>query len=129
MAAAGFLLLVVVTAKLTSKTTPPPTTYAIAKQQAKKNPPACRATQNNQKVKPSATDETQIPILVVNQLKDVPAGTKVDVFLDAYNNKEASGSSVYSGSYGKYNFTAEKTAKTTAKYTGDWQIIKFEACK
>lgn len=129
IAAVGFLLIVVVTAKLTSKTAPPPTTYATAKEQAKKNPPPCMATKENDKLKVSDTDKTQIPISVIGQLTDVPAGTGVDIYIQNYDSKAASGSSIYSGGYGKYNFVVKKTAKTSDKYKGDWQVTKFEACR
>ena len=129
IAAVVFLLLVVILAKATSKSSPPPTTFAAAKQEAKKNPPACLATKEDAQLKVSDADKTQIPITVVAQLTDVPAGTGVDVFLSSYDGKTANGSSIYTGNYGKYNFTAKKSAKTEDKYKGSWQVTQFVTCK
>jgi len=100
--------------------------------ETKANTPAsvavCMAKRDNPDLQISSTDQTDIFNSVVTSITDVPAGTDVSVYVGAYDGTTTSGSIVYAGDYGSYNFTASKN--TSSQSTGiNWTVKTFVACK
>ena len=100
--------------------------------ETKANTPAsvavCMAKRDNPDLQISSTDQTDIFNSVVTSITDVPAGTDVNVYVGAYDGTTTSGSIVYVGDYGSYNFTASKN--TSSQSTGiNWTVKTFVACK
>ncbi|MDB5182504.1 MAG: hypothetical protein JWO47_288 [Candidatus Saccharibacteria bacterium] len=92
--------------------------------------PACLQTAEDKNLTVTPEDYTFIQNNVVLSIIDVPAGTNVDVLLKSFSSKNATGTAVYTGKYGRYNFTAQKTSSNSSdSYTGGWKITHFEACK
>ncbi|HEV7453655.1 MAG TPA: hypothetical protein VGO07_00180, partial [Candidatus Saccharimonadales bacterium] len=92
--------------------------------------PQCLQKTNNPNIKVSAEDRAFIENNAASSIIDVAAGTNVDAYFKTYDGKTATGSSVYSGKYGSYNFTAKKVAdNATNNYVGGWKITRLEACK
>lgn len=105
-----------------------PTTLAKVPKSA--TPPACLQRSNNPNLLVNAEDKTFIDNTIVSSIIDVPAGTNVDIYLKSYDGTRASGTGVYSGKYGSYNFTAKKTSSNAGDdYVGGWELEKFEVCK
>ncbi len=104
-----------------------PTTLAHIQHPATKT--ACLQTVTNPQVHISDNENTSIGNAAATSIIDVPAGTNVDVYFKTYTSSKATGSAVYSGSYGTYNFVAEHNATNSDDYTGGWKITHFEACK
>ena len=104
-----------------------PTTLADI--QGAANKPACVQPAANSQLQVSNQDTEFVGNAAASSIIDVPAGTNVDVFFKTFTASKATGSAVYSGSYGKYNFTAEHTQNDAGGYTGGWKITQFAACK
>lgn len=107
-----------------------PTTLNKARANSSTTPPVCLAESDNPNLKVDSQDQTYIVNAVIANIIDVPAGTNVDVHIKTYDSVTATGSSVYAGNYGSYNFTAKKTGtETTNSYQGNWKVTEFLACK
>ncbi|HSX30602.1 MAG TPA: hypothetical protein VLE99_01675 [Candidatus Saccharimonadales bacterium] len=104
------------------------TTYAAL--QRPTNRPVCLQPHENTALKVSATDNTTIGNTVATSISDALAGTNVDVYLKTYDGKNATGTAVYGGKYGNYNFVIKKIAAQTGNtFTGGWKVTQFKACK
>ncbi len=102
----------------------------LAQAQRPTGRPACLQAKTNPNLKASQQDQQFIANANTASIIDVPAGTNVDSYLKTYNGSSATGTSVYSGKYGRYNFVAKKVAdNATNNYVGGWRITHFEACK
>lgn len=98
-----------------------PTTVAEAKAKAQNPLPAC--LEENKNVEPlQQDDQNNISLALTSQLIDVPAGTGADIVFSTYDEKTATGTEVYDGDYGSYNFAIKKDASAT------WNITSFEQC-
>ena len=97
-----------------------PTTLSNVQSGAPKQ--TCLLTQDDPAVKIPEPALTDLSYAVMSSIIDVPAGTNVDIYFKSFNDTQATGTSVYQGTYGSYNFTAEK------KPTG-WIITSFDPCK
>lgn len=106
-----------------------PTTVASLERKAHNPKPNCFAVQDNPHLQVPLKDQNYLKWAAVDHILDVPAGTKVTVFLKAYDGKTATGSSVYEGGYGAYNFTAKTVGDTSGGPQGNWAITSFESCK
>ena len=105
-----------------------PTMLANVKRAA--HPPACLQKTTNRNLMVSTKDQTFIENTAAGSILDVQAGTNVSAYFKTYDGKTATGSSVYSGSYGSYNFTAERVnPASTDTYEGGWKITRLEACQ
>jgi hypothetical protein len=102
-----------------------PSTVAEAKQDKPEN--ACVSENKSLAIEPK--DREDIEMAAAMQLIDVPAGTQTEVSVATYDAEKgtATGSELYPGSYGTYNFTAKKKAAAEGGIT--WEITTFDACK
>jgi hypothetical protein len=108
----------------------PAVSLAETRKRSPSPPAACLATKDNSALKVAAKDRDFITNNAVGQIIDVPAGTNVYVHLKTYNGDTATGTSMYSGTYGSYNFTIKNLNKNDGNtYVGGWRITKFETCK
>lgn len=89
---------------------------------------ACLQTKDNSALSVASQNSNFIGNAVATSIIDVPAGTNVDVYFKSFDNTNATGTAIYAGKYGTYNFTAIKT-QTGPSYTGGWTITHFAACK
>jgi hypothetical protein len=93
-------------------------------------PPACLQTTKNPSLQVPDEEHTFIENNLASSITDVPAGTNVTAYIKTYDGKIATGSSVYSGKYGTYNFTAKKLHDNSVNdYVGGWKITALEVCK
>lgn len=107
-----------------------PTTLARAKAASSAALPACLAVTDDPALTIETQDQTHLVNAVIANIINVPAGTKVAVHIKTYDGDSATGSSVYAGNYGTYNFTARKTGTGAAdSYQGNWKITDFAACQ
>lgn len=98
-----------------------PSTVAEAKTRAGNPLPDC--LEENKKVGEfQQSDQNNIVNTLTAQLTDVPAGTGANVVFSTYNEKTATGTEVYDGDYGSYNFSIKKDSSST------WKITSFEQC-
>jgi len=83
----------------------------------------------------NASDQASLSLVVITHLATIPAGTHADIFLKSYNGKTATGSILYAGQYGDYNFTANKTnqdqemSSSTGAHDNGWKLTSFKVCK
>lgn len=103
-----------------------PTTLSNISKSSEKS--ACLQTQENTALAVPDNDASSIANASTLSIIDVPAGTNVDVYIKTYSSTKATGTAIYSGKYGSYNFEAGKASKGDA-YTNGWQITQFNACK
>ena len=89
---------------------------------------ACIQKQKNAKLTVSKQDADYVGNAAALSIIDIPAGTNVDVHLKTFSSTAATGTAVYDGTYGSYNFVATKTAASDG-FTNGWQINEFKACK
>lgn len=90
---------------------------------------ACLRKEDNPALQVPGEDGTFIANAVSLSIIDVPAGTNFDVFVNSYSGTDATGTAIYNGKYGSYNFTAtHDTANSNDAYTAGWKVTKFEAC-
>lgn len=101
---------------------------ALARIQRPSNKPICLQKTNNASLTIGKQTTEFIGNAVATSITDVPAGTNVDVYFKTFGNSKATGSAVYSGSYGNSNFVAEKQARSDSEYTGGWKISELKAC-
>jgi hypothetical protein len=106
-----------------------PTTLSKVQHSGEK--PACSEAAPASNSPVATEDETNINNAVTTSIIDVPAGTQVDTYFKSASNdsKTRTGTAIYSGSYGKYNFTAKKNAQDSNDFSGGWKITNFEACE
>ena len=97
-----------------------PMTYSEAK--AKTNNPAMCLAENTALTVNDTETLTNIQMVVMSQLTDVPAGTKTDIRFATYDGNAATGSEKYEGDYGSYNFTVKKDT------AGTWRVSTFALC-
>ena len=100
-----------------------PTTISQAKLTFSNKSPLCRSDNSKQFVLDSLSRQS-IELAVIGQIIDVPAGTNADIRLTTYSKTIVTGSEVYTGNFGKYNFTASKVSDAS-----DWRVTEFVACK
>lgn len=106
------------------------TTFVETKAKAPANPKVCVAKSDNPKLKVPYVDQTDIVNIVSSSIIDVPAGTNVSVYLGTYNGSKSTGSIIYDGNYGTYNFSVTRKADTSASFgTINWTVDTFVACK
>jgi len=109
-----------------------PTTFAEL-QKATTKRQACIQTlgTNGTKDHPQNKDYTYIENSITSSIVDAAAGTNVDAYFKTYDGKTATGTTAYSGKYGTYNFTAEKSTGDTGdpNYFGHWKVTRFEPCR
>jgi hypothetical protein len=127
----GIIALVVIAGlvayALTRNTTYTPTTFTQVQGNGTKV--ACLQKQDNPAVQVPDQDGTFIANAVSLSIIDVPAGTNFDVFVNSYSATTATGTAIYTGKYGSYNFTATHDAtNSNDAYTAGWKVTKFEAC-
>jgi len=119
----GIAVIVAVIGFIISKhTTSTPTTVANAQKVAIANRPACKAD-NSKALNLSASEQNAVGEAAVSFIIDVPAGTNADVHIATDNGKVVTGSTIYPGTYGRYNFTA------TNQGGGVWKVTSYTACK
>ena len=107
-----------------------PTTLSQLKAKSSANPTTCLTEKDDPNIKADPQEQTYIANAAIANIIDIPAGTHVDVYLKTYDGSTATGTSIYAGKYGSYNFTAEKTGtETNNSYQGNWKIDAFAACK
>lgn len=104
-----------------------PTTLANVQNKTTSTP--CQQMTDNPKLNVSKEQSDFIGNAVATSIIDVPAGTNVDVHLKAFANSQATGTAIYGGKYGTYNFTAAQQVGSSDSFTGGWTITHFEACK
>ena len=97
-----------------------PTTLSNVQSRAPKQ--TCLLAQDDPAVKIPEPALTDLSYAVMSSIIDVPAGTNVDIHFKSFTGTQATGTSVYQGTYGSYNFAAEK------KPAG-WIITSFDPCK
>ncbi len=66
-------------------------------------------------------DQTSIQNETMSRIIDIPAGTTYNVNFNTYSEASATGTVVYSGDYGSYNFAASKRSS-------GWTVLGFEVC-
>lgn len=102
------------------------TTLARLQSPAKK--PACLQKAKENAVPISSEQNEFVAQAAATSIVDVPAGTTVDTYIKTYTDTKATGTAVYGGKYGTYNFEATHKANSTDPYFGGWSITHFEAC-
>lgn len=91
---------------------------------------ACTTKDDSPKLKVTKSDEFNLSNAAVSEISNVPAGTQADVNIKTYNGSTASGSTIYAGAYGSYNFTAVKNKSIREPSNQiDWTITSFVPCK
>ncbi len=106
------------------------TPTSLAKVEHAATLPKCLQTADNPNIPISAEDRAFIENNAAGSIIDVPAGTNVTAYFKTYDGTTATGSSVYSGKFGSYNFSAKKVAdNSTNSYVGGWKITRLEACR
>lgn len=98
-----------------------PRTFAEAKSHAPKALPACVDTSKESSLNVSSAEQTSLFYAAVVGISDVPAGTPADMKIAAYSPTNASGTVMYGGTYGEFNFSTEKR-------NGNWELLTFEMC-
>jgi CxxC motif-containing protein len=124
------IVLAVVRVNQTMNNIMKPETYQSAKAISTNNLPGCYGSV----AKVSVSTATTIGDSVVNQLTNVPAGTNVTDKIATYDGNRASGSIIYPGNYGKYNFIVKKNTNTAYPYDpsdpyDQWVVVSFIECK
>jgi hypothetical protein len=105
-----------------------PTTLANVRKSSSTT--SCLQPHNNTALKVDSQDSTFIGNNVASSIIDVAAGTNVDVFFKTYTSTRATGTAVYGGKYGSYNYVAQKVADNkTNNYVGGWKITSLVPCK
>jgi hypothetical protein len=66
-------------------------------------------------------DRTSIMNEAMSRIIDIPAGTTYNVNFNTYSEVSATGTVIYSGEYGSYNFAASKRSS-------GWAVLGFEVC-
>jgi len=91
---------------------------------------ACSTKDDSSNLKVSKSDEFNLSNAAVSEITNVPAGTNADVNIKTYNGSTATGSTIYAGTYGSYNFTAkkDKSIKEPSNQI-NWIITSFVPCK
>jgi hypothetical protein len=102
-------------------------TYKEARVETPDSKP-CEA--NDDKVRISSQERSDIEMTAISYLIDVPAGTNVDVRLASVSNDTVSGSAIYPDEFGKYNFTAVKQSENAANTSSTkvWRLTAFKPC-
>jgi len=105
------------------------TTLSDVQRTLKDNSPTC--LKSSKTVSIPASDEHGLETAVVSAIIDVPAGTNVDVRVATITATKATGSSKYAGTYGTYNYVAEKVADSPSSDQSPniWKVTSFVACK
>lgn len=65
---------------------------------------------------------TEIEYTSMSHVYDVPAGTNVDVMIASYSDEKVTGSNLYDGDYGNYNFVLSKN-------NGEWAVTEYKRCE
>jgi hypothetical protein len=75
-------------------------------------------------LKLTVQERNDIEMGAILHIVDVPAGTNVDVRIASADGRNASGSAIYPGSYGSYNFTLTKDRgpKPGVAPSVSWQV-------
>ena len=76
---------------------------------------------------PSGTQDQENSYLVMETsfgLQDVPAGTQYETTINSYQGGIVQGSIIYSGDYGKYNYTIKKVSTDRA-----WEFVSMVPCE
>lgn len=105
------------------------TTLAALDKTDPKSRPGCLAKQDNPDLTVPISDQQHLTWAAIDHVLDVPAGTNVNIYLKTYDGNMASGTSVYAGDYGAYNFTAKTHGPSKSGIEGNWVITSFVACK
>lgn len=91
---------------------------------------ACTMKDNSLNLKVSTSDENNLASAASDEITNVPAGTHTDINIKTYNGSTATGSTLYAGSYGSYNFTAKKNKSIPEPSNQiNWVITSFIPCK
>ena len=124
----------VATMLLNTGSTPiqPGSTIEQAKEQSRGNKAACLVNDEQVENLVRADDNhvylekefSMFDFTVVSGIIDVPAGTQVDVTINSYSDGIATGSALYDGDYGDYNYSV--------KYLGqpsEWELVSLVGCE
>lgn len=69
-----------------------------------------------------AEERTEIEYASMGHVYDVPAGTYLDVKIASYSDEKVTGSNLYEGDYGNYNFVL-------SKQDGKWAVTEYKRCE
>lgn len=81
-----------------------------------------RCLEEGEEIEVSTEERTDIEYASMSHIFDVPAGTELDVKIATYSEGEVTGSNLYKGNYGNYNFTL-------TNQNGDWTVTKYQPCE
>lgn len=69
-----------------------------------------------------AEERTDIEYTSMSHVYDIPAGTELDVNIASYSDDTVTGSNLYEGDYGNYNFVL-------SKQNGNWAVTEYKRCE